>query len=121
MFQTSDLKLQREILSKDLNIKAAIKAGLALEQSKIKQDNMNLSKSQEEEVRVLFLDQKKRKATRINYDICMFPTYTHGKCQAKDWECFSCRKTGHFSRSRACKKKTDTKPGDKIVKEKKKY
>ena len=41
LFQTSDLKLQREILSKDLNIKAAIKAGLALEQSKIKQEKMN--------------------------------------------------------------------------------
>ena len=44
LFQTSNSKLQREILTKDLDMEAAIKAGLALEQSKLKQEGLNIEK-----------------------------------------------------------------------------
>ena len=53
LFQTSDTKLQREILSKDLYMDATIKAGLALEQSKMKQEIMTVSKQIEDSVRAL--------------------------------------------------------------------
>jgi hypothetical protein len=65
LYQTSNEKLQREILAKDLDFKATVKAGLALEQSKTKQENMTdrkrvedgvpsvVNKSKEEKVQVL--------------------------------------------------------------------
>ena len=45
LYKTSDLKLQGEILSKDMNMEVAIKVGLTLEQSKITQENINSSKN----------------------------------------------------------------------------
>ena len=41
LFQTSNTKIQREILTKYLDMEAQIKTGLALEQSKLKQERLN--------------------------------------------------------------------------------
>ena len=49
-FQTSDNKLQIEILTKDLDMEAAIKAGLALEQSKLKQEGLNSGRKLDNDV-----------------------------------------------------------------------
>ena len=50
LFQTSNEKLQRDILSKDLDLQATIKAGLALEQSKAKQESLADRKKLEDDV-----------------------------------------------------------------------
>ena len=84
---------------------AAVKAGLALEQSKLKQENMNSDKKLEKEVRALSKQMKKKKPVKVDCDTCTFPTHASGKCPAKDLDCFDCRETGHFSGSKACKKK----------------
>ena len=61
LFQTSDSKLQGEILSKYLNMEAAVKGGLTMDQSKLKQDNMNSGMKMEDDVHTLSLSKKERK------------------------------------------------------------
>ena len=112
LFQTSDAKLQREILSKDLNMDATIKAGLAFEQSKMKQENISVTKQTEDDVRALSI-KKKKKAVRVDCETCTQPTHGEGDCPAKESECFGCGRTGHFKGSKACKKKKGSKDDDK--------
>ena len=44
LYQTSDTKLPREILLQDMNMDTTIKAGLVLEQSKIKDEGLSNGK-----------------------------------------------------------------------------
>ena len=88
----SDPKLQRQVHSKDLDIEATIKAGLTLEQSKLKLENMNSGKKAEKNIQALNVPSKK-KAVKTDCEICTFPTHNNGKCPAKELDCFDCGKT----------------------------
>ena len=116
LFQTSNKKLQRDILSKDLDFQATIKAGLALEQSKAKQESL-VDRKLEDDVRAVSLKKKNKKTTRVDCETCTNPIHAEGSCPAKGAECFGCGKRGHYSGSKACKKK---KGSDDEIKKKKK-
>ena len=116
LFQTSNKKLQRDILSKDLDFQATIKAGLALEQSKAKQENL-VDRNVEDDVRALSLKKKSKKTTRVDCETCTNPIHAEGSCPAKGAECFGCGKWGHYSGSKTCKKKKGSE--DEIKKKKK--
>ena len=91
---------------------ATIKAGLALEQSKMKQENITVSKQIEDGVRALST-RKKKKAVKVDCDTCTRQTHGEGACSAKESECFGCGKKGNFKGSKACKKKKAAKDDDK--------
>ena len=93
---------------------ATVKAGIAFEQSKAKQESMTDRRKLEDGVRALSMKtKKKKKAAKVDCDTCTFPTHSEGACPAKELECFECGKTGHFSGSKACKLKKDSKNVDK--------
>ena len=79
---------------------------MALEHSKTKQENLTDHKKVENGVQALSVKtKKKKKAVKVDCENCTSPTHGEGACPAKESECFGCGKTGHFSGSKACKKK----------------
>ena len=56
---------------------------------------------------------KKNKVVKVDCDTCTFPTHSEGACPAKEFECFGCGETGHFSGSKAYKLKKGSKDVDK--------
>ena len=84
----------------------AVKTGLALEQSKLKQGT--------------FIRSRRKNSRMTDCETCTFPTHADGKCPAKKLECFDCGKTGHHSGSKACKQREDSRPLDRKLKKEKK-
>ena len=73
---------------KDLNIDTTIKAGV----TKVERDVYKIS-----------IKQRNKKTVRIDCNTCTFSTHAEGNCPATELECYECRKTRHYSSSKACK------------------
>ena len=64
-------------------MEAAIKAGLVLEQSKLKMQNMNSGMKLKDDVHALKLSKRERKSSRTTEcNTCTFPTHADGNCPA---------------------------------------
>ena len=66
----------------------------------MKQD---LSHGRKVEVCKMPVKQRNKKTVRIDYNTCTFSTHAEGNCPATELECYECRKTRHYSSSKACK------------------
>ena len=66
----------------------------------MKQD---LSHGRKVEVCKLPVKQRNKKTVRIDCNTCTFSTHAEGNCPATELECYECRKTRHYSSSKACK------------------
>ena len=115
LLQTQDKKLQRKILAEDLSYADTVKYGLALEQGRKKVDDINATRTRQEDAKVARLEEQVRRLqnTRPNTSgscqTCTRPTHGKGACPGKQRECFTCGLMGHFKGSAVCRGK---KPAD---------
>ena len=86
-----------------------MKYGLALEQGRKKVDEINTTRTRQEDARVARLEDQVRRLQNVrpstfgSCQTCTRPTHGEEDCPGKKGECFTCRLVGHFKGSAACK------------------